>query len=75
MEKQIVIIEAIKRAIGKENVSSDSVLIDDLGVDSMGFIRIVVEVEKSLETQFGDDDIVLNLYPTVQDLINYFENR
>lgn len=66
------LIERIKIVTNKTNVSMDSRLVDNLEVDSLSFIRLVVDLETNLKIRFDDSDLLLDLYPTVSDLHEYF---
>ena len=43
----------------------------DIGVGSLSFIRMVVDLEHACEMRFDDDDIDLARFQTVDDLVRY----
>lgn len=42
----------------------------DLGIDSMLFIQLVVDIEDEFGFEFDDEDLLLELYDTMEDVIN-----
>lgn len=42
----------------------------DVGIDSMLFIQLIIDLEDQLEFEFEDEDLDLMLYSTMEDLIN-----
>jgi len=71
-KKQITknVIETIQRLA---NVTSVNLLdnLEQIGITSLKFIRLVVDIEKKCEMRFNDIDIDLKLFLTVGDIINY----
>ena len=50
-------------------------LIDDLGMDSLTFISIVVEVEAHFNIEVPDDLLLLENFKCVDDIISIVENE
>lgn len=50
-------------------------LVHDLLVDSLLFITLVVQLEARTEIKFADEDLVLELFPTVSDISSYLNNQ
>lgn len=50
-------------------------LIDDLGMDSITFISIVVEVEAHFDIEVPDDMLVLKYFKCVDDIVSVIENE
>ena len=49
-------------------------LIDDLGMDSITFISIVVEVEAHFNIEVPDDMLLLENFKCVEDIVSIIEN-
>lgn len=50
-------------------------LIDDLGMDSITFISIVVEVEAHFNMEVPDDMLLLENFKCVDDIVSVIENE
>lgn len=50
-------------------------LIDDLGMDSITFISIVVEVEAHFNIEVPDDMLLLEKFKCVDDIVSVVENE
>ena len=50
-------------------------LIDDLGMDSITFISIVVEVEAHFDIEVPDDMLLLENFKCVDDIVSIVENE
>ena len=50
-------------------------LIDDLGMDSITFISIVVEVEAHFDIEVPDDMLLLENFKCVDDIVSVIENE
>lgn len=50
-------------------------LIDDLGMDSVTFISIVVEVEAHFNIEVPDDMLLLENFKRVEDIVSIVENE
>lgn len=71
--KQIIIRNLeIQRALQDLNAES---FLQELGVNSIEFIKIVVDIESTFGFEFADDDLDANKFPTIQSLICYVEKR
>lgn len=67
-EKVLACIEAVT---GKKDVGPEHYLVDDLALDSFSFIRLVVDLENTLDVRFDDADLDLSEFQQVRDLTNY----
>ncbi|MEN2470603.1 acyl carrier protein [Burkholderia theae] len=56
-------------------IRGDQDLTHDLRVDSLAFIQIVAELEQVTGIRFEDEDLVPELFRTVDDLTRYLANR
>lgn len=50
-------------------------LIDDLGMDSITFISLIVEIESLFDIQFPDDFLLMDKFKNVDDIILVIENE
>lgn len=55
-------------------VTEDSNL-NDIGIDSIGFIAMVVEIEERFEFEFDDDKLNNKCFQKVSELISYIEEK
>ena len=49
-------------------------LIDDLGMDSITFISIVVEIESQFDIEISDDMLLLENFKCVDDIVSIVES-
>ncbi len=63
----------VHNGVSVDNITEDSVIMTDLGVDSVGLIYLAIAVEKT----FGVDmsDVTINTFKTIGDVINFIEER
>ena len=54
----------------KENLNSNSVL-NDIGINSIDFIKIIVALETEFDFEFDDDDLQPEKYVIVKDIVDY----
>ncbi|MCY9512513.1 acyl carrier protein [Paenibacillus apiarius] len=48
---------------------------DSLGLNSVQFIQLVVEIEKEFDIEFADDDLNLSNFGSLNSLIAYIVNK
>ena len=60
----------MRSVLGAEDVPREASLAE-IGVNSLSFIRMVVELERACEMRFEDDDIDLARFRTVDDVVRY----
>ncbi len=68
--------ETLELVIGNTDgltISESSVLVDDLGINSIGMLYIVVGIEETLNVRFTD--VGVSDFITVKDVIDYIENK
>ena len=58
-----------KLGVKQSEIRNDAKFYDDFGVDSLDFIELIVDVEKSFNIQIGDEEYVK--LDTVGSLIDY----
>jgi acyl carrier protein len=59
--------------LDESNIKDNSKLYEDLGIDSLDFCEVIVDIEQALEISIADED-VLRL-TTFGALVNYVESR
>lgn len=57
------------------NFSGDQISLQEAGINSLGFIRLVVEIENAFQIQFEDDMLDIELFHSMQDLVAYIEKE
>lgn len=56
-----------------ENITMESLLVDDLGADSLDAIDIVMSVEDTFKVEVPDE--IIEKIETVGDIVNYIEDH
>ena len=56
-----------------EDITMESLLVDDLGADSLGAIDIVMSVEDTFKVEVPDE--IIEKIETVGDIVNYIEDH
>lgn len=58
-------------------ISEDVISVDqcfqDIGMNSIGFINIIIKCETDFDIEFEDDKFLMTNFPTIADFINYVE--
>lgn len=57
-----------------QNIGLELILAD-IGIDSITFIKIVVAIETEFSFEFGDDELDFCKFPTVKSLVTYVQSR
>ncbi len=73
ISKTIKKVLGIKLSIEWQSVKLDSLLIDDLGIDSLVCLEIIVELERNFDIRI-DDHVAFDI-KTVRDLVNIVSNE
>lgn len=60
---------------GLQKTLEESTRLQDIGIDSLNFLKLVVSLEEEFEIEFDDDSLDLSNFETVSSLIDYIENR
>ncbi|WP_019912660.1 phosphopantetheine-binding protein [Paenibacillus sp. HW567] len=60
---------------GQIAFSGDQISLQEAGINSLGFIRLVVEIENAFQIQFEDDMLDIELFHSMQDLVAYIERE
>lgn len=72
------IIEILERNSKLKNIDAtmlDKITFNDLGVNSLNFIKIIVEIEDEFEMEFDDDQINYDLLNNINDLVSFIEEK
>jgi acyl carrier protein len=59
----------------KKNIRREKTLVDDLGADSIDFVEVVMELEKTFDITIKDDEAVQLYELTVGDLYKFVEGK
>lgn len=73
-EIEAKVIATVQTLSDSTQIKEDSIL-EDIGITSLKFIRLVVELEKECEMRFEDNDINVSLFNNIQDITNYIWNK
>lgn len=49
--------------------------LNDFGIDSLTFIKIIVEIETEFDFEFEDEDLDVNKYSSLQSLVSYVVSK
>ena len=60
---------------GKRNIRREKTLVDELGADSLDFVEVVMELEKTFGITIKDDEAVQLYELTVGDLYKFVEGK
>ncbi|EDY37142.1 putative acyl carrier protein [Cyanobium sp. PCC 7001] len=56
-----------------ESITLDALIIDDVGVDSLGFYEILIEADETMGIKIEEKDLLT--FKTVRDIVTYIEQR
>ncbi len=65
------IIEIVKKNLSYSKDINKSNVLEDIGIDSLTFIKIIIEIENEFSFEFEDSAVSLYAFSTMQDLIEY----
>ena len=57
--------------IAQEDINDDSLLVDDLGADSLETVELVMELEEAFDMEISDNDA--ETLVSVEKIVNYLE--
>ena len=78
MSKKTQLEEGIKeiiKAISQSPEVLDEMTFNDLGIDSLGIIRMFVEIEERWGISFEDEAIEINMYSTIKEFLKLFSKE
>jgi acyl carrier protein len=56
-----------------DTITIDALIIEDVGVDSLGFYEILIEADETMGIKIEEKDLLT--FKTVGDIVNYIETR
>ncbi len=68
-----ILIEQLGVEIDASKITSDSSLMDDVGLDSVALIRFAMGLEKEFDIEIDDDDLVIENFQTAGRVANYVQ--
>ncbi|MBU8772046.1 acyl carrier protein [Cytobacillus oceanisediminis] len=68
LDIEMTVIECLQNLIGNKELSHDSELLG-LGIDSITFIRLVIDLEERFEFEVDDEDIILENFSTLEKVL------
>lgn len=73
IEEKVKQILAVKLGVKKENIQNNSMLVDDLGMDSFNAVELIYELENNFNIDVSDSDF--QHIKTVEDINKHIRNR
>lgn len=74
MKVNVEIQEAIRKLTDVVEINLEDKL-SEIGISSLKFIRLVIDIEKRCNMRFEDNDIDANLFLSVKELEEYVNKR
>lgn len=59
--------------VSPDTISLDALIIEDVGVDSLGFYEILIEADETMGIKIEEKDLLT--FKTVGDIVRYIESR
>jgi len=59
--------------IPEDTITPDQSFLD-IGMQSIGFINVIINCESKFDIEFEDDKFLITSYPTIADFISYVES-
>jgi acyl carrier protein len=75
LERKVRTILADVLMTDKKNIRREKTLVDDLGADSLDFVEVVMELEKTFDITIRDDEAEQLNEWTVGDLYKFVEGK
>ena len=63
----------VHNGVSVDNITEDSLIMTDLGVDSVGLIYLAIAVEKTFDVDMSD--VTINTFKTIGDVISFIQER
>jgi len=73
IEAKVIEVLADKLSIDVEKIKPDSLLMDDLGLDSLGAIEMLFDLESEYDIDIPDEDA--EGFKRLRDIVAYLETR
>lgn len=74
-ESVIQIIKENRKEVANEELISLDTKMSEFNINSIEFIHLLIEIEKAFDFEFDDEDLLMNLYHTVNDFVNIIKLR
>lgn len=72
MEKiKDIIMNDIPRNKERDEINENSLLIDDLELDSVSLMKLIVDIEEAFSIEFSDEFLLISILTTVGSLADY----
>ena len=68
-----VLLKRIGTTIGQQNHASVGDRLVDVGIDSLRFIQLVVQLEHDLDIEFADENLDYRRFERIRDVLQYLE--
>ncbi len=63
----------VHNGVSVDNITEESNIMTDLGVDSVGLIYLAIAVEKTFDVDMSD--VTINTFKTIGDVIDFIEKN
>lgn len=63
----------VHNGVSVDNITEASLIMTDLGVDSVGLIYLAIAIEKTFEVDMSE--VTINTFKTIGDVIKFIEER
>ncbi len=63
----------VHNGVSVDNITEESVITRDLGVDSVGLIYLAIAIEKTFEVDMSE--VTINTFKTIGDVIQFIQER
>lgn len=74
-ESVIQIIKENRKEVANEELISLDTKMSEFNINSIEFIHLLIKIEKAFDFEFDDEDLLMNLYHTVNDFVNIIKLR
>lgn len=71
LERLKKVFKSVKPNVDTDNITNDTLLMQDLGVDSLSMILLALAIEKEFNFRFD----TVNPFKTVGEVISYIESK
>lgn len=68
-----IVTKQVNSIIGRDILLEDEMV--KIGLNSIAFIQIIVELEETLEFEFDDDSLDFYKFHTIQDIFTYIKGK
>ena len=70
-----LIVEKVLVGVNPEEISNDSELVSELGLDSIQIIGLIGGLEEEFDIVLGDDDLDFELFSTINNLAKLVDGK